>query len=142
VDYLRLLQPRDGETAEPIDVQMEVETEEVDDAEAGPVPASARPDPSASDVPLEETEQRQVPVDDPEATRAALRIPDDPSALSYLLTGIVQVEMDRKQALLEASSAEERLRDIDALLDRELKLLEARLAPFAVDRRSLAGASN
>ena len=25
VDYLRLLQPRDGETAEPIDVQMEVE---------------------------------------------------------------------------------------------------------------------
>ncbi len=31
VDYLRLLQPRDGETAEPIDVQMEVETEEVED---------------------------------------------------------------------------------------------------------------
>ncbi len=27
VDYLRLLQPRDGESAEPIDVQMEVETE-------------------------------------------------------------------------------------------------------------------
>ena len=31
VDYLRLLQPRDGETAEPIDVQMEVETEEIPD---------------------------------------------------------------------------------------------------------------
>ena len=143
VDYLRLLQPRDGETADPIDVQMEVETEVVDDADVGPVPASSRPtDPSASDVPLEETDSRPVPVDDPEATRAALRIPDDPSALSYLLTGIVQVEMDRKQALLEASSAEERLRDIDDLLDRELRLLRARLAPFAVDRRSLAGASN
>ena len=50
----------------------------------------------------------------------ALRIPDDPSALSFLLTGIVQVEPDRRQALLEAASAEERLRDIDALLDREL----------------------
>ena len=32
--------------------------------------------------------------------------------------------------------------DIDALLDRELKLLGARLAPFAVDRRGLAGSSN
>ena len=76
------------------------------------------------------------------ATRAALRIPDDPSALSFLLTGIVQVEPDRKQALLEAATAEERLRDIDELLDRELKLLGARLAPFAVDRRGLASASN
>ncbi len=31
VDYLRLLQPRDGETAEPIDVQMEVEADEGDE---------------------------------------------------------------------------------------------------------------
>jgi Lon protease-like protein len=143
VDYLRLLQPRDGETADPIDVQMEVETEAVDDDESGPAPMTGRgPDPSAADVPLEETDTREVPMDDPDATRAALRIPDDPSALSFLLTGIVQVEMDRKQALLEASSAEERLRDIDALLDRELKLLQARLAPFAVDRRSLAASGN
>jgi Lon protease-like protein len=143
VDYLRLLQPRDGESADPIDVQMEVETEVLEDDQPGPAPLSGRgPDPSAADVPLEETESRPVPVDDPEATRAALRIPDDPSALSYLLTGIVQVEMDRKQALLEAASAEERLREIDALLDRELRFLEARLAPFAVDRRSLAAATN
>ena len=35
VDYLRLLQPRDGETAEPVDVQMEVEVvdEAADDAD-------------------------------------------------------------------------------------------------------------
>ena len=78
VDYLRLLQPRDGETADPIDVQMEVETEVVEDDEAGPVPSAGRgPDPSAAEVPLEETETRQVPVDDPDATRAALRIPDE-----------------------------------------------------------------
>lgn len=138
VDYLRLLQPRDGETAEPIDVQMEVETEieEDDDADEGP---------GGSDVPettLRETDARPVPVEDAEAARVALRIPDEPSALSYLLTGIVQVEPDRKQALLEAASAEERLRDLDALLDRELMLLEARLAPFAVDRRGLAGTGN
>ena len=143
VDYLRLLQPRDGETADPIDVQMEVETEVIEDAEAGPAPtAGGIPEPSASDVPVEATDTRPVPVDDPEATRAALRIPDDPSALSFLLTGIVQVEPDRKQALLEAATAEERLRDIDELLDRELRLLGLRLAPFAVDRRGLAAASN
>ena len=132
VDYLRLLQPRDGETAEPIDVQMEVETEEEED-DGGP---------AARDASLLESDARPVPVDDPEAARLALRIPDEPSALSYLLTGIVQVEPDRKQALLEAASADERLRDLDALLDRELLLLGARLAPFAVDRRGLAGTGN
>jgi len=137
VDYLRLLQPRDGETAEPIDVQMEVETEiEEDDVDEGASSVDIR------EAGLSETDARPLPVDDPEAARVALRIPDDPSALSYLLTGIVQVEADRKQALLEAASAEERLRDLDALLDRELMLLGARLAPFAVDRKGLAGAGN
>lgn len=142
VDYLRLLQPRDGESADPIDVQMEVETE-VDPVDEGqePGPGAGAALPPADDVPVE-SESRPVPVDDAEATRAALRIPDDPSALSFLLTGIVQVEPDRKQALLEAATAEERLRDIDELLDRELMLLGARLAPFAVDRRSLAGSAN
>jgi Lon protease-like protein len=145
VDYLRLLQPRDGESAEPIDVQMEVETEVVDDdddevgeGDGGDV-ARGR---DVGDVSLVESDARPVPVDDVEAARVALRIPDDPSALSFLLTGIVQVEPDRRQALLEASSAEERLRDLDALLDRELLLLGARLAPFAVDRRGLAGNAN
>jgi hypothetical protein len=81
-------------------------------------------------------------MDDPDAGSVVLRIPEDPSALSFLLTGIVQVEPDRRQALLEAASADERLRDIDALLDRELRLLGARLAPFAVDRRALAASEN
>jgi hypothetical protein len=79
---------------------------------------------------------------DAEATRAALRIPDDPSVLSFLLTGIVQAEPGYRQQLLEASSAEDRLRAISALLDREIDLLARRLAPFAVDRRVLAGTSN
>jgi Lon protease-like protein len=147
VDYLRLLQPRDGESAEPIDVQMEVETElEVDDEgdDTGDRGTGLEETTGIEgmEAALHESDARPVPVDDPEAARVALRIPDDPSALSYLLTGIVQVEPDRKQALLEAASAEERLRDIDALLDRELMLLEARLAPFAVDRRGLAGTGN
>jgi Lon protease-like protein len=145
VDYLRLLQPRDGETAEPIDVQMEVDTEEITDDD----PADADDDEDAESVdrwsgaiPQLEADARPITVDDPDAVRVTLRIPEDPSALSFLLTGIVQVEPDRRQALLEAASADERLRDIDALLDRELMLLGARLAPIAVDRRGLAGSSN
>jgi Lon protease-like protein len=150
VDYLRLLQPRDGETAQPIDVQMEVETEELpdddgdddgDDVGSGEERAGDG-DHWPGEIPPLEPDARPVPVDDPDAVRVALRIPEDPSALSFLLTGIVQVEPDRRQALLEAASADERLRDIDALLDRELMLLGARLAPFAVDRRALAGSDN
>jgi Lon protease-like protein len=142
VAYLRLLQPRDGESAEPIDVQMEVETEIEEDDDPGERPDERPGEADSRDASLRATDPRPVPVDDAEAARVALRIPDDPSALSFLLTGILQVEPDRKQALLEAASAEERLRDLDALLDRELMLLGARLAPFAVDRRGLAGAGN
>src|SRR5829696_1390428 len=36
VDYLRLLQPRDGEEVEPIDVQVEVEVPDTEDAEDAP----------------------------------------------------------------------------------------------------------
>jgi Lon protease-like protein len=158
VDYLRLLQPRNGETTEPIDVQMEVETDEVPDDDVGDNDGDDDDrDDDGNDrnddgddraarwsdaIPLLETDARAVRGDDPDSARLALRIPEDPSALSFLLTGIVQVEPDRRQALLEAASADERLRDIDALLDRELRLLGARLAPFAVDRRGLASSSN
>ncbi len=157
-DYLRLLQPRDGESAEPIDIQMEVEVvteDEADDDDAdeddadedeiavdelvGPEIARGIPVPRPR---LVASEQETAPAHDSEAAQAALRIPDDPSALSFLLTGIVQVEPDRKQALLEAASAAERLREIDDLLDRELDLLGRRLAPFTVDRRAIAGSAN
>ena len=117
VDYLRLLQPRDGEDGTPIDVQVEVEREE-DDAD-------------------EDDADEDGAVDDPAGLAEALRIPDDPSHLSFLLTGILQVEPFRKQALLEATTAEQRLRELDRILDRELVLLRARLAPWHPDRRAL-----
>jgi hypothetical protein len=83
-----------------------------------------------------------MPGGGPGELAAALRIPDDPSILSFLLTGIVQVDPDRRQALLEAPTAEERLRDLDALLDRELLLLGMRLAPFTPDRNATGGRAN
>ena len=123
VDYLRLLQPRDGEEAEPIDVQVEVEVPDDDDDD-------------------EEPEAVATPGGGPTELAAALHIPDDPSQLSFLLTGIVQVDPSARQSLLEADSAEDRLRELDRPLDRELALLDKRLAPYQADRRSLARSAN
>lgn len=119
VNYLRLLQPRDGEEAEPIDVQVEVEVPDREDDDAPATPGGG-----------------------PAELAAALRIPEDPSALSFLLAGIVQAEPGRKQALLEATSAEDRLREIDDLLDREMLLLARRLAPFTPDQHTIGSRAN
>jgi Lon protease-like protein len=135
VDYLRLLQPRDGEDAEPIDVQVEVEVADDEDDEDEDDGADAR----ASD---DDDEDDEAPGGGPAELAAALSIPDDPSQLSFLLTGIVQVEPERRQALLEARSAEQRLRDLDDLLTREIILLGKRLAPFQADRTAIRESTN
>jgi Lon protease-like protein len=132
VDYLRLIQPRDGEPGIPLDVQVEVEVgddDDVDDDDGDEFDEATLA--ALTDAP-----------DSVEMTLEALRIPDDPIALSYLLTGIVQAEPDRKQSLLEAPTAEQRLRDLDELLDRELDLLERRLALYIPDRRTFAQQRN
>lgn len=116
--YLRELQPRDGELGLPVDVQVEVEVDE----------------------PVEEVGPGDTAFEEP--TLDSLRVPDDPSVLSFLLTGIVQAELDRKQALLEAATAEERLRELDTLLRRELDLLDRRLGLYVPDRSSLADRRN
>ena len=113
VDYLRLLRPADGEDSTGMDVQVEVEVREVPTDEAG-----------AGDGP-------------PGATREPV-IPEDPTALSYLLSGIIQVELPRRQALLEAKTTEARLTDLGHLLDRELPLLARRLRVWSADPRMLA----
>jgi Lon protease-like protein len=155
VEYLRLLQPREGEEVEPIDVQVEVEVEEPDDADDA---ARATDDEDADNEDADDEDADDEDADDedaddedaddedadrgPEALAAALHIPDDPVALSFLLAGIVQVEVERKQALLEAPTAEDRLRALDVLLSREIALLGMRLAPFTPDRRSMAARDN
>lgn len=113
VDYLRLLQPRDDETVEPVAVRVELDVEEEEEEGDAHEPAG-EPIPTGG-------------------LTAGLRIPDDPSELSFLLAGVLQVEPDRKQALLEVATAEDRLRAVDALLDRELTLLRRRLGPGALD---------
>jgi uncharacterized protein len=121
VSYLELLQPRSGETADEIDVRVEVETEDDE------------PDP---------TDAGGGEADDPEAAgdgprKKRVMIPDDPTVLSYLLAGIVQVEAPRRQALLEADTTEIRLRSLLRTIDRELFMLERRLRLFTPDARLL-----
>jgi Lon protease-like protein len=103
VGYLELLQPRSGEAVEEIDIRVEVATERV-----------VGDEPGAGD---EAPERRVV-------------IPDDPTTLSYLLAGIIQVELPRRQALLEADTTEERLRQLLGLIDRETALLRRRMRAF------------
>ncbi len=121
IEYLRELQPKDGELGLPVDVQVEVEVE---------------------GEPVEEVRAEADEDEGREPTLESLRVPEDPSPLSFLLTGIVQAELDRKQALLEAPTAEDRLRDLDGLLRRELDLLHQRLGLYVPDRRNLADRRN
>lgn len=133
VTYLELLQPRSGETGDEIDVRVEIETEDDEDEDAeqasigpeggvGPSGPSRQRSGGTPDV-ADETE--------PDAPRRRrVTIPDDPTVLSHLLAGILQIEAPRRQALLEAATTEDRLRALIALIDRETFLLRRRLRFF------------
>jgi Lon protease-like protein len=141
VTYLELLQPRSGETADEIDVRVEVETEDedVDASDDAPDAAGARPADAdafgAADVP-ESPDRPDGDADDDAAggkRRRRVMIPDDPTILSHLLAGILQVESPRRQALLEAETSEDRLRGLLALIERETFLLQRRLRFYRPD---------
>ena len=120
VRYLELLKPRSGETADEIDVRVEVETTGDEEDEAAADASAAEPARGATG---DESGTRRV------------AIPDDPTVLSYLLAGILQIESPRRQALLEAETTERRLRALLALIDREILLLERRLRFYRADVR-------
>jgi Lon protease-like protein len=162
VAYLQLLQPMEGETAEEIDVRVEIETEsgeagepEVGDvvvelevepetspeatgssAVADPGPTASEASPASPEPPgSAEDAKREAKLN--EAARRLL-IPDDPTTLSYLLSGIIQIDPPRRQRLLEAATTEERLKLLDELIDRELWMLRRRLRFYAPDDRGAA----
>src|SRR4051812_19337834 len=147
VAYLQLLQPMEGETAEEIDVRVEVETEVEEEPEDAPdieiAPetielelSAVKPLPGVDD-PTEDAIDDEDPEREARLEEAAKRlvIPDDPTTLSYLLSGIIQVDSVRRQKLLEADSALERLQALDHLIDRELWMLRRRLRFFSPDQR-------
>ena len=115
VRYLTLLQPAEGEDGPELDVQLEVD---VDESE-----------PEEGDVVLDRGRST-------EETR--FTIPSDPTVLSHLLSGIIQVDQPRRQALLEAATTVERMEELLRLVEREVSLLERRLRIYNVDPRMAA----
>ena len=61
-----------------------------------------------------------------DAVLKPIRLPDDPLAASYAVGGLLQVELTRKQQLLELPDAASRLRAELHLLQREARLLGRR----------------
>jgi Lon protease-like protein len=144
VRYLELMRAREGETSEVLDIRVEVDSVAADDSgpddvviEDAAFADDADDDPTAQDDVTEDTE---YPRSGSETERRRdLVIPDDPTVLSYLLSGIVQIELPRRQALLEAATTTERLEALVRLLEREVLLLGHRLRLFAPDPRHLRG---
>lgn len=126
VRYLDLMRARDGESSEVLDIRVEIDAPSEDD------------DPMA--LATGEPEPEPVTTADEPPTRRDLVIPDDPTVLSYLLSGIVQIELPRRQALLEADTTVDRLEGLIALLEREVVLLGRRLRFFSPDPKLLGGA--
>ena len=123
VRYLDLMRARDGESSEVLDIRVEIEAGE--------------PDPNAD--PMATAEPEMTAAENKPPSRRDLDIPDDPTVLSYLLSGIVQVELPRRQALLEADTTVDRLEGLIGLLERELLLLGRRLRYFSPDPATIGG---
>jgi Lon protease-like protein len=124
VRYLDLMRAREGETTAVLDIRVEIESDDVDRP-------TGRPKMEGLESGREDSEPEPTP---------DLKIPDDPTVLSYLLSGIVQIELPRRQALLEAETTVERLEGLVSLLERELVLLTKRLRYFTPDPGLVGGA--
>ena len=147
VRYLELMRAREGETSEVLDIRVEVDSVVAEDSGPDDVVIEdaafaddaddADDDPTARDDVTDDTDYRRSGSET--ERRRDLVIPDDPTVLSYLLSGIVQIELPRRQALLEAATTTERLEALVRLLEREVLLLGHRLRLFAPDPRHLRG---
>jgi len=136
VRYLELMRARDGETSEVLDIRVEVDSSRADEADSDIEDEIADLESSAPVTPTSMTTEKSS---SPDADRRDLVIPDDPTVLSYLLSGIVQLELPRRQALLEAATTVIRLESLIRLIDREVLLLGQRLRLFSPDVGTLRG---
>jgi Lon protease-like protein len=151
IRYLELMRARDGETSEVLDIRVEVESTRSDHETSDDDELEIEFDDDDTDIDDDEDDEtddeelataleieRVMPLADVDPHRN-LVIPDDPTVLSYLLSGIVQLELPRRQALLEAATTTDRLEALVRLLDREVLLLTSRLRLFAPDPRLMRG---
>ncbi len=157
VRYLELLRPAESTSEVEVEVEIELEGEgDVEPEAAGEAgsggwstPAERLRDVPAESAPLEPGDivsgpDREPAARDPRLDEVARRltVPEDPTALSHLLSGIVQIEPTRRQVLLEAPTAEARLARLEELLNAEIFLLERQLAALLVDPREAVARAN
>lgn len=149
IDYLQLLQPSGAADGPEIEIEFEIEFEmEVDDedgyATAAESAATQRIDDKDRTQPIEGSEPLIEEMDAAELTAeqrrellmaAARRLTatDDPTALSYVLTALIQVDLSARQDLLEAPDTLSRLVQLDGLLQRETFFLKQGLRPIIID---------
>ncbi len=155
VRYLELMRTREGESGDALDIQIELDrpdtqdtdTEDADteDADTEDTEDALSPDmtgsatiPDAREAPAA-TEPSETSAAVDRLAVASLGIPDDPTVLSYLLSGIIEVELPRRQRLLEASTTVQRLEELVTLLDREILLLGLRLRLSVPDQAMSEG---
>ena len=142
--YLELLQPALASDDMP-EIEVEIEIEAPDDtADEEPVPLELEDlgailDESALDRPIDTTsldgdQRRQLLM----AAARRLTATSDPTELSYLVSGLIQVETGQRQSLLETLDTASRLSGLDAILRREIQLLSRHLKPLALDPRLAA----
>jgi Lon protease-like protein len=157
LEYLELLQPEGEESGPEIEIEFELE---VDASDADDKAEATGPDPDKAVETGDEAPEALVRADgslpldgaDPliaqmeaadlssnqrrELLMAAARrltSTDDPTALSYVLTALIQVDLGSRQRLLEAPDTLERLRGLDRLLAREGWFLRQGLRPIIID---------
>jgi Lon protease-like protein len=148
LEYLRLLQPEDDADGPEIEIEFEIEVDEEAAPEAeGPTTldgllADGEPGDGPDAVDAAEGAVREMDAADLSLEQrrellmaAARRLTgtEDPTALSYVLTALVQVDLGVRQGLLEAPNTVTRLMSLDGLLARESWFLQQGLRPIIVD---------
>ncbi len=147
LEYLELLQPEGVSDGPEIEIEFEIDVEGDDEPEGrgSAVPAEAPDDRAgsaegpadAAELVVQELDAADLP---PEQRRellmsAARRLTgtDDHTALSYVLTALIQVDLTARQELLEMPDTISRLVRLEAMLSRESWFLRQGLRPIIVD---------
>jgi len=125
IAYLEQLQPTEAAPATPRVAGA--------DAAAGPLPEADTDDALADD------QQRR---DQLLASARRLIAEGDATGISYLLTGLVQLDLAARQDLLEVPDTIARLHRLEGHLAREHHLLTRHLRPMALDLETLALRNN
>jgi Lon protease-like protein len=143
--YLELLQPALGADDAPeieIEVEIEVDVEaaeaQADDdptpLEVGEIDAAANAAPMGRPIDtasLDDDQRRLLLM----AAARRLTATSDPTVLSYLVSGLIQVGIGQRQELLEIADTASRLTGLEAILRREIQLLTRNLKPLVLDPR-------